>query len=172
MIYLIIWAVQGAIWGFATNKIVENKGYDENWFWWGFFFGLIALLVALSKPTVYHHSEYESSEYSPLSSAANSFVAEHRKNSMNDGDWECYFCHRINADYVTNCGCGKSKEDSEQQKAINAKAQRELRERQKKQQDSISDNANTIELIKEYKELLDSGAITQEEFDKKKSELL
>lgn len=75
MIYLIIWAVQGAIWGFATNKIVENKGYDENWFWWGFFFGLIALLVALSKPTVYHHSEYESSEYSPLSSAANSFVA-------------------------------------------------------------------------------------------------
>lgn len=52
MIYLIIWAVQGAIWGFATNKIVENKGYDENWFWWGFFFGLIALLVALSKPTV------------------------------------------------------------------------------------------------------------------------
>lgn len=91
---------------------------------------------------------------------------------MNDGDWECYFCHRINADYVTNCGCGKSKEESEQQKAINAKAQRELRERQKKQQDSISDNANTIELIKEYKELLDSGAITQEEFDKKKSELL
>jgi hypothetical protein len=47
-----------------------------------------------------------------------------------------------------------------------------LRERQKKQQDTISDNANTIELIKEYKELLDSGAITQEEFDKKKSELL
>lgn len=66
----------------------------------------------------------------------------------------------------------RKKANSKKQKAINAKAQRELRERQKKQQDSISDNANTIELIKEYKELLDSGAITQEEFDKKKSELL
>lgn len=172
MLILIIWIIQGVILGIATNKIIENKGYDENWFWWGFFFGLIALLVALSKPTVYHRYEYESSDYSPLSSAANSFGEEHRKSSMNAGDWECYFCHRINADYVTSCGCGKSKEESEQQKAINAKAQRELHERQENQQKVTSNNTNAIELIKEYKELLDSGAITQEEFDKKKSELL
>ena len=35
-----------------------------------------------------------------------------------------------------------------------------------------NDSVNNIEMIKKYKELLDMGAITQEEFDKKKQELL
>ena len=43
----IIW---GAVWGFATDAVIKNKGYDENWFWWGFFFGFIALIVAVAKP--------------------------------------------------------------------------------------------------------------------------
>lgn len=33
VIYGLIW---GIIWGVATNKVIENKGYYENWFWWGF----------------------------------------------------------------------------------------------------------------------------------------
>ena len=49
VIYLIIYCIQGSIWGWAVNKIVENKDYRENWFWWGFFFGIIALIVALTK---------------------------------------------------------------------------------------------------------------------------
>ncbi len=50
IIYLIAYCVRGIIWGWAVKKIVENKGYNENWFWWGFFFGILALLVALTKP--------------------------------------------------------------------------------------------------------------------------
>ena len=50
LIALISWIITGSIFGFATNAIIRNKGYQENWFWWGFFFGLIAMLVALSKP--------------------------------------------------------------------------------------------------------------------------
>ncbi len=38
------------MWGWAVNQIIANKGYRENWFWWGFFFNMIAMLVALSKP--------------------------------------------------------------------------------------------------------------------------
>ncbi len=47
---LIAYVILGVIWGFAVNAVVQNKGYDENWFWWGFFFGFIALIVALTKP--------------------------------------------------------------------------------------------------------------------------
>ena len=50
IIYLIVYCVRGIIWGWAVKKIVENKGYNENWFWWGFFFGILALLMALTKP--------------------------------------------------------------------------------------------------------------------------
>jgi len=40
-----------------------------------------------------------------------------------------------------------------------------------KENDSAGKNSNADELMK-YKELLDKGAITQEEFDKKKTQLL
>ncbi len=50
MIALLSGIIVGCIFGFATNAIIRNKGYQENWFWWGFFFGFIAMLVALSKP--------------------------------------------------------------------------------------------------------------------------
>ena len=42
----------GIIWGIVVNKVIENKGYDENWFWWGFFFGIFALIIALTKQSV------------------------------------------------------------------------------------------------------------------------
>ena len=47
LIGFIIW---GVVWGYATNAVIKNKGYEESWFWWGFFFGFIALIVALTKP--------------------------------------------------------------------------------------------------------------------------
>ena len=45
----IIW---GIVWGIVVNKVVENKGYQENWFWWGFFFGIFALIIALTKQNI------------------------------------------------------------------------------------------------------------------------
>ncbi len=54
-VFLIVYIIQGSIFGFATKKIIENKGYSENWFWWGFFFGFIAMLVALAKPELYYN---------------------------------------------------------------------------------------------------------------------
>ena len=53
--------VNGCIWGFVTNKVLETRGYDDNWFWWGFFFGMIAVLVAASKPIVQENSNATSS---------------------------------------------------------------------------------------------------------------
>lgn len=31
---------------------------------------------------------------------------------LNDGGWECAFCERINANYITTCACGHSSDDS------------------------------------------------------------
>lgn len=56
MEYLLIWIISGTVWGIiwgcVVNSVIQNKGYKENWFWWGFFFGFFALIVALTKPSV------------------------------------------------------------------------------------------------------------------------
>jgi len=47
-----------------------------------------------------------------------------------------------------------------------------LLERQKGKTTIVSEKSDSVDEIKKYKELLDSGIITQEEFDAKKKELL
>ena len=48
-----LWAVlvYGIGFGVVTNKVIKNKGYKENWFWWGCLFGVFALIVACTKPS-------------------------------------------------------------------------------------------------------------------------
>lgn len=43
--------VYGIIFGVVTNIVIKNKGYEENWFWWGCLFGVFALIVACTKPS-------------------------------------------------------------------------------------------------------------------------
>jgi len=50
IVILIIGIIQGVAFGCATNQIIKNKGYKENWFWWGFFFSFLAVIVAATKP--------------------------------------------------------------------------------------------------------------------------
>lgn len=61
-IILIVYVIQGVIFGVAVNTIIANKGYHENWFLGGFFFGIIALIVAASRPP----KPYEPLRESPL----------------------------------------------------------------------------------------------------------
>ena len=44
--------IGGILWGIVVNKVIENKGYKGNWFWWGFFFSFFALIIALTKPNI------------------------------------------------------------------------------------------------------------------------
>ena len=101
--YLFIGIIFGFVFGFACYKIIEDKGYDNanTWAICGFFFGIIALILALAKPNIRQQSE------------------------MLDA-----------------------------MRGVNQKA------------------ASPADEILKYKELLDQGIITQEEFDKKKKELL
>ncbi len=98
LIVLPICVLNGVIWGYATKMVLNNRGYDENWFWWGFFLSFIPIIVAFSKPQI-----------SVASSTA------------------------TNVDSTDN---------------------------------------DKFHQVKKCKELLDCGAITEEEFIKKKTELL
>lgn len=114
MVYLIIYCIQGSIWGWAVSKIIENKGYRENWFWWGFFFGIIALLVALTKPdmprTTGGSEPYFGKDDSALGRdyVFRGFGYE-RKLAEVPGGWRCQHCGQLNAGYVGTCGCGCDK---------------------------------------------------------------
>ncbi len=158
LFWLVGYIVCGVIWGYATNAVVNNKGYDENWFWWGFFFGFIALIVALTKPERYSSHDYQS--FSLLSQAAQE---ESRKGMLLNGGWKCH-CGRVNPSYTGSCACGCSKDMVDEQKK---KVEEEKKEREKLVEDNLK-----LDNLKKMKELLDTGAITQEEYDKKKQQLL
>ena len=146
LIYLIIIGIVGSVFGIATQNIIDNKGYDEKWFWWGFFFGFLAVLVALSKP---ENHAYQSSNPTWMQSTSNT----RDEDVLKQGGWKCT-CGRVNPSYTGTCACGKRKGEKQNNSAATAEAK------------------DKFEDIKKYKELLDSGIITEEEFNKKKTELL
>ena len=118
-----------AIFGFVTKTISKNKGYAGG-FWWGFFLGILGLIVVICKPDCRKPEEPQ-----------------------------CVFSD--DPSIVT----GGSMYDKPYHSL-------DLSENSQKKKESARNEKEKIEMIKSYKELLDIGAITQEEFDKKKSELL
>ena len=154
----ILW---GIVWGFATRAIILNKGYEyegTKWFWLGFFFAFIAVIVAATKPE-YRYTDPKT-VYTPQYTQKTQ--QERDKEILAEGGWRCD-CGRVNYKYVSSCWCGKS------QREVLAKRAKATEESKSSQQPIVKSSAQEI---KEYKELLDSGIITQEEFDAKKKQLL
>lgn len=114
VIYLLVYCVYGTVWGVVVNKVIENKGYRENWFWWGFFFGFLALIVALTKPNIPRTTSDTGSYFNDTSSVVGKdyvfrgFGYEGRVDQV-PGGWRCQHCGKINAGYVGTCGCGCDK---------------------------------------------------------------
>ena len=147
-------AAAGTYWGNKVNEVVANKGYNEDWFWTGFWGKQMALNEALALPQKSLTNKNESKLLS---------TAKKDESSLKDA-WKCDKCGMINPNYTGTCSCGNSK---------NRRGNDNVAETTKKEnKDELKEELNNIELIKKYKELLDSGAITQEEFDKKKNEIL
>lgn len=149
MLNLIITLVFSVIWGIVVQQIIYNKNYEENWFWWGFFFGIFALIVALTKPYCESQQEYEYQ--------LSRIDKQREENILKNDGWECANCGKINAQYVGMCSCGNHKSQNESVEFKKA---------------SSKDELENIEKIKAYKDLLDKGIITQEEFDEKKKQIL
>jgi len=76
--------------------------------------------------------------------------AEKSKKIEEKQAWKCSNCGKVNPNYVTTCTCGETPD----------KSRRKESEKQ------------TMEELKQYKELLDMGAITEEQFEEKKNQLM
>lgn len=156
--YFLTAIISAFIWGFVTKKVIENKGYSENWFWWGFWFGFIALIVALTKPSC--HSIETEKIYVEQSGNCTYVKTQtellREQERLEHGGWKCT-CGRVNASYIMSCGCGKTRDE------IAAK---------KTAQRIEMDETKNFEKLKQLKELLDMDAITQEEFNEKKKQLI
>ena len=149
--YFVVGLISCIIFGCITRAINTNKGY-EGGFAWGFWLGVIGIIVVACRADNRHYYD-ESEENSALSAYAKE-VSERR--IMDDGGWKCSRCGRINASYSTSCACGITMKESKNWGT-------------KKIEVAVHSQADEI---KKYKELLDSGAITQEEYDAKKKQLL
>lgn len=106
-ITILIFAVALAnFFGYYTWKIMRGKGYTENWYWWGFFFGLPALIVAVNKPEA------------PVEDKKPSWNNIRRAASLPDQDkdrdfdyWKCV-CMRRNFKYTNTCACGRTRQEA------------------------------------------------------------
>lgn len=191
MLYFIIIIVQAVIFGFATRTVIENKGYDEDWFFWGFLFGFIALIVACARPQNIDYTSFDSQPsqssqpYQPTytnyltSYGSNQNDTEdvvHNEQLLANGGWKCS-CGRVHALYVSSCSCGKSKSEIQEYEYKKKLEEQRRQEELKKQEETKAQVGNMDEIskasaIKEYKSLLDAGIISQEEFEAKKKQLL
>ena len=176
IISAIVW---GLIWGYATSSVIRNKNYTDadSWFWIGFFFGLVAFLIAVSKEEA--KASY-SSKPTHLTAAAlkrdEEYLPKSIVNSIPANGWKCRRCGKGNENYTGTCACGNTKRENTAY--ITAETKKQWSERQ-----AVSDVDKSVleknakekvaaETLLVFKELLDKGAITQEEYDLKKKQLL
>ena len=108
--YLLAWLVLAIAWGITTYLVIHNRGYEENWFWWGFFFNIFAVIVAFSKPQLTRPSATSYPKVPVPPAPKNADEDEHKKGIIASGGWQCS-CGTVNYPYVTTCPCGKSKFD-------------------------------------------------------------
>ena len=175
-IYSVIYlAVDALIFGFACSIVERNKGYEDSgaWFIWGTLFGFVALIVVCAKP-----------------------VNQAEKPKSYTGVPRIFYCPNCNSTYnsarMSRLICPDCKLPlmetvflSEKWQQFSEERKEELRQRMREGHGLLGEAEiipeETVDAapafspadeIKKYKELLDMGAITQEEFDAKKRQLL
>ncbi len=107
---IISYLVYCIMWGIICYRIVRKKGYMENWFLLGFFFGVIAYILAVRKPD-YSVESYSSNvmfHYDDNSLDGSSISSKTKTGET----WTCYNCKRENPDSANSCSCGMTKINS------------------------------------------------------------
>lgn len=156
--YIIGGIIWGVIWGCAAQAVITNKGYEDErtkYFWLGFFFSFIPLIVAATRPQYQEPFRQEKTLAD---------IKREEEQIRADGGWKCD-CGEMNYNYVSTCVCGRHKRE-----VLDA------REKAKTADNNpvkiVVPDASAAQQIKDFKELLDTGIISQEEFDAKKKQLL
>lgn len=159
-VLLVLFIIRGIVYGKATNKVLLYRGYVyDDWFVVAFFFGIVPLLVAMSRPD--NNANYIKS------------IKAHKVDiARPETDWKCKKCKKLNPGYTGTCSCGNTREENDAPlRAIQERRAAEARAlaNEKIKQDSELDNLLTLSA---YKDLMDKGVITKEDFESKRKELL
>lgn len=156
--WLIVLLIYCCIWGAVCNAIVSSKNYPperNHGFAWGFWLGLIGLIVCACKPNYFE--TYEGRQNIP-------------NNSMS---YDARKLDPYNANFATEemviCACGARIRRTDKFCTICG------RPNQNNQLYSPHNSAkpqNDPDLIVKYKKMLDDGLITEEELNAKKKQIL
>ena len=189
IIIIIVVGINIMVCGSIGQSIAEKKGYDDG-FKMGALLGEFGLWLISARPDKHAYSSGEGvlSRHS------------RKKKEVSESDWQCA-CGRMNASYVGTCVCGRHKSDSVTVKKAEALSMLALAEREKAELAAEKAGVQTVpyavraaaeeagkkasdpqtekqekllrelEILRKMKELLECGAITQEEFDRKKKEV-
>lgn len=160
IIAIVVEIILMCVCGFISRSLNESKGYYGG-FAWGFWLGIIGILFIVSKPTVAYTPRESSIIVKEPNSLPPSAIRPATENS-----WKCT-CGRNNSVNVTSCVCGTSKRE-----ALSPKPAAIVQMAPDSASDAFAGESKNINILREYKKLLDEGVITQEEFEAKKKAIL
>ncbi|MBP3636549.1 MAG: SHOCT domain-containing protein [Clostridia bacterium] len=198
MVIILAYVIQGLIFGFIAKYIAESKGYDTG-FAWGFWLGIIGLLVVGFRPTILqtttsHATTLKQSEYwSNLSAAKStpsgwtcvcgqdnayglSYCTKCRRSKDESANLrkpkvECHYCGAKNNASNEECfACGRSLKDS-----INTLAAQTVKQETPptlEMPKQVVGDVDSLEALKKLAELRDLGVLTENEFQEKKATIM
>ena len=149
IIFAFIWCI---VWGALSASIMHKKGYENGdvvmYFLFGFFLTFIGAILAYSKEDIAKRNR-EIYERAKLEKEKETL----RYEAASLTNWRCS-CGAMNKEYETSCHrCGKLSPSVAASKP----------------QPSAADVSSDL---KKFKEMLDEGLITEEEFTAKKKQIL
>lgn len=179
---LLAYLIQGMIFGSITRYVAESNGYDGG-FCWGFFLGIIGLLVVGFRPNL------TGSLDSLNNSAYWDHLQENASGSSKSAMWRCV-CgteNPVTLNYCVRCRRNRSELNKEDRKkcphcgAMNRKSNtvcfacnRPLKEEKQPEQDvkPTATQQEALSLLKNLGELHQQGVLTDDEFFGKEKQIL
>lgn len=105
-ICLIAGLIEAVIFGLISQAINEKRGY-EGGFWWGFFLGVIGIIVvALKEP--YYTVHYVPDSDGVYKAPKMGQTPIDKDAPVPTGGWRC-ICGRAHRPYESSCACGQTK---------------------------------------------------------------
>lgn len=201
LISAVIWAVVWGFVVKSVNENKGYEGGFWLGFWLGWIGLIIVLSKQNYQPSnmdathLMHLAEETEEQYQMDSRSAKE---RHQKDLLKNGGWKCACCNKVNPSYLTTCSCGAKQKPYGSISEDSDSASRPFRicphcrklhktfvyecdcgygqKSRHESESAISNSAAGTQLAMEklttLKQLLDSGVLTQEEFDRKKQELL
>ncbi len=151
--WLVYYLLADIVCGIVCYIILSSKGYGSEeypnyGFWWGFLLSVIGIIICACKTDIRLleavHKKEDTGDIN-----RERIIPQ----SDSDGFWRCPKCGMLYSKYANECKCGYKKEENNNETETKS-------------------DGDIISQLKNYKELLDNGTITEEEFTNIKKKIL